>query len=81
MTKIKIPHDAFVLVGDQVYGAPEAPEINAQAIAELGPLAKLGPDGAFTALLDITGRRFALGVQSLPELAPGVAIGVLRSET
>lgn len=72
---------AFVLVGDQVYGAPEAPEINAQAIAELGPLAKLGPDGAFTALLDITGRRFALGVQSLPELAPGVAIGVLRSET
>ncbi|HTV17480.1 MAG TPA: hypothetical protein VMG12_02380 [Polyangiaceae bacterium] len=71
----------FVLVGDDVYGTPESPEINAQAIAERKPLANLSPDGSFSALLEITGRDFALGVQAVPELAAGVAIGVLRSET
>jgi hypothetical protein len=72
---------AFVLVGDQVYGAPQAPEVNAQAIAELDPLEHLAADGTFSKLLDITGRTFALGVQRAPDLAAGVAIGVLRSET
>jgi hypothetical protein len=72
---------AFVLVGDRVYSAPEAPELNAQAIAEQRPLEKLTSDGSFSTLLHITGRTFALGVQTAPDLAPGVALGVLRSET
>jgi hypothetical protein len=72
---------AFVLVGDEVYGAPEAPEINARAIAERRPLANLAADGSFSALIEITGRSFALGVQAAPEIAPSVAVGVLRSET
>ena len=71
---------AFVLVGDSVYGAPEAPEVNAQAIAAKRPLASLAADGSYSGLLEITGRRFALGVQVVPELAPQVAVGVLRSE-
>jgi hypothetical protein len=72
---------AFVLVGDQVYSAPEAPEVNAQAIAERKPLANLSAEGTFSTLIEITGRTFALGVQAAPDLAAGVAIGVLRSET
>lgn len=72
---------AFVLVGDQVYGSPESPEINAQAILERKPLENLGADGTFSTLLEITGREFALGVQSAPDVAPRVAIAVLRSET
>jgi hypothetical protein len=72
---------AFVLVGDRVYSAPEAPEVNAQAIAEQRPLEKLAADGTFSTLLHITGRTFALGVHVAPDLAPGVALGVLRSET
>ncbi len=72
---------AFVLVADQVYGSPESPEVNARAIAELQPLGHLGADGGFSSLLEITGRRFALGIQAAPDLAKGVAIGVLRSET
>ena len=72
---------AFVLVGDGVYGAPEAPEVNAQAIAAKRPLSSLAADGSYAALVEITGRRFALGVQLVPEIAPRVAIGVLRSET
>lgn len=72
---------AFVLVDDQVYGTPESPEINARAIAERKPLENLGADGSYSALFELTGRDFALGVQALPELAKGVAICVLRSET
>ena len=72
---------AFVLVGDGVYGAPAAPEINARAIADKQPLSNLAADGSYSGLLEITGRRFALGVQVVPEIAPRVAIGVLRSET
>jgi hypothetical protein len=71
----------FVLVGDGVYGSPESPEVNAQAIAEKKPLSNLGPGGGFSTLLEITGRRFALGVQAAPDLAPSVAIAVLLSET
>lgn len=72
---------AFVVVGDEVYGTPESPEISARAIAERKPLANLGADGSFAMLLEITGREFALAVQAAPELAPGVGIAVLRSET
>ncbi|HWO14973.1 MAG TPA: hypothetical protein VNN80_35970 [Polyangiaceae bacterium] len=72
---------AFMLVEDAVYGAPEAPEVNAQAIAAKQPLSNLTPEGSYSGLIDITGRRFALGVQVVPELALRVAIGVLRSET
>lgn len=71
----------FVLVGDAAYGTPESPEISARAISDLQPLSKLDASGSFSALLEITGRGFALGVQAVPDLAPGVAIGVLRSET
>jgi hypothetical protein len=72
---------AFVVVGDEVYGTPESPEISARAIAERKPLANLGTDGSFSTLLEITGREFALAVQAAPELAAGVGIAVLRSET
>lgn len=71
----------FVIVGNDVYGAPESPEINAQAIAERHPLDHLTPDGTFSGLLEVTQRTFALGVHSAPDLGSKVALGVLRSET
>ena len=75
---------AFVIVGEDVYGSPESPEVNARAISERKPLSNLGADGTFSTLLEITGRQFALGVRALPEIspasAPAVGIGVLRSE-
>ena len=71
----------LVLVGRDVYSAPESPEVNARSVAELDPLQHLSPQGSFSGLLQITGRGFALGVQAAPELGPGVALGVLRSET
>lgn len=72
---------AFALVRGAAYGAPESPQVNADAIGELRPLEHLDASGSFSTLLKITGRTFALGVQATPELAEGVAIGVLRSET
>lgn len=71
----------FVIVGNDVYGSPESPDVNAQAIAERHPLDHLAPDGTFSVLLEVTQRPFALGVQAAPELGPKVALGVLRSET
>jgi hypothetical protein len=70
----------FVVVGKEAYGTPESPEINARTIGERDPLGHLSPDGSFSTLLDITGRRFALAVQAAPDLAPQVGIAVLRSE-
>jgi hypothetical protein len=70
----------FVIVGTDVYGAPASPEVSAQTIASRDPLAHLSPQGSFSTLLEITGRTFALGVQAAPDLAPRVAIAVLRSE-
>jgi hypothetical protein len=70
----------FVLVGADVYGAPESPEVNARSISERDPVAHLDAQGSFSTLLEVTGRTFALGVQAAPDLAPRVAIAVLRSE-
>jgi hypothetical protein len=71
----------FVIVGPEVYSAPEAPEVNARSIADRHPLEHLTPEGNFSGLIEITGRTFGLGVQLAPELGPNVAVGVLRSET
>ncbi len=70
----------FVVVGQKVYGTGPSPEVNAQAIAALDPVAALS-EGTFSAALEITGRSFGLGVARAPALGEGVAIAVLRSET
>jgi hypothetical protein len=81
-TRVNVPLVyTLVLVGQDVYSAPESPEVNARSVAELNPLQQLSPEGSFSGLLKITGRAFALAVQAAPELGPGVALGVLRSET
>jgi hypothetical protein len=71
----------FVIVGEAVYSAPVAPEVNAQAIAALDPLAKLRQQDGFSTVLEITGRRFGLAAKLAPALGSNVAIAVLRSET
>jgi hypothetical protein len=71
----------YVIVADEVFGTPISPEVNAKAIADLKPLAKLGADGAFSTAIDITGRDFGVAVRATPALGPNTAIAVLRSET
>jgi hypothetical protein len=71
----------YLDVGDAVYGAPLAPEVNASAICRAVLLAKLGPDQIWSSVIEVTGREFALAVKRAPELGPDVAVAVLRSET
>lgn len=71
----------FVLVDKEAFGSPEAPHVNATAIAERDPLGNLEADGSYGALLQITGRTFALGARPAPDLGARVGLAVLRSET
>lgn len=71
----------YIVVSSSVYGAPLAPEVNAQAIAKQDPLAKTTADQTWSAIVEITGREFALAVRRSPDLGENVALAVLRSET
>jgi hypothetical protein len=71
----------FVIVDNAVYSAPVAPEVNAQAIAELAPMSHLKQQDGYSTILEITGRRFGLAAKLAPVFGSGVAIAVLRSET
>lgn len=71
----------FVVVGPNAYGAPDAPEVNARAIAERAPLSHLAADGTYSGLIELTGRTFALAVRAAPALGPEIGVAVLLSET
>lgn len=71
----------YVVVGDQAFGAPVSPDVNAKAILALDPLGKAAADGAFSSPLTIEGRDFGLATQTVPALGEKVAVAVLRSET
>lgn len=71
----------YVVADQRAYGAPVSPEVNAQAIEKLDPLAKIRAGGVFSTPIEITDRDFGLAVKAVPELGPKVAIAVLRSET
>jgi hypothetical protein len=72
---------AFVIVEDQVYGAPISPEVNAKAVHDGAPLSKLREGQPFSTELEITGRGFGLAAELVPDLGSQVAVAVLRSET
>jgi hypothetical protein len=71
----------YVLVGEQAFGAPISPEINARAILDLKPLGKLQGDAVFSSTIEITGRDFGLAIKATPLLGAETAVAVLRSET
>ncbi len=71
----------YVVVENQVYGAPVSPQVNAKAISEQKPLERLQGAEPFTTELEIERRGFGLAVQAAPKLGKDVAVAVLRSET
>ena len=72
---------AFVIVDDQVYGAPVSPDVNIKAVQDHVKLAALHDGVPFTTELEITGRGFGLAAELAPDLGSNVAVAVLRSET
>jgi len=72
---------AFVLVGDDVYGAPVSPDVNLKAVHDHVQVPQLREGTPFSTELEITGRGFGLAAELAPELGVKVAVAVLRSET
>ncbi|MCA9644776.1 MAG: hypothetical protein KC492_29000, partial [Myxococcales bacterium] len=71
----------FAVVGDQVYGAPEAPQVNIDTVKGLKVLDHTSGDNVFSKELEITDRAFGLVAQRAPAFGDDVAIVILRSET
>jgi len=71
----------YVIVGNQAYGAPISPTVNAQAILKQKPLAGATATAPFSVALEIENRQFGLAVVPLEKLGKDVGIAVLRSET
>jgi hypothetical protein len=71
----------YVIVGNQAYGAPISPEVNAKAIVDRKPLAKAKTAEPFATALEIENRQFGLAVIPLEKLGKDVGVAVLRSET
>jgi hypothetical protein len=62
-----------------VHAAPTTPEVNVQALKELGLTGKTA-NGPLSGTLSITGRDFGWAAQRAPKLAKDAGIVVLRSE-
>lgn len=71
----------YVIVGNQCYGAPISPTVNAQAILKQKPLSQAKSNEPFAVPLEIENRQFGLAVVPLEKLGKDVGIAVLRSET
>ncbi|MGO9713319.1 MAG: hypothetical protein ACLQBL_30950 [Polyangiaceae bacterium] len=71
----------YVMVFDKsgVYGAPQTPHVNEDAIAHLDPVAKTAA-GRAHGTLTITDRDFGWVAARLPKLGSDIGIAVLRSE-
>lgn len=71
----------YLVVGEDVFGAPVAPRVNAEAIAKLGPLERASGAGVWSSPLEIEGRSFGVALLRAPALGKDVIVAVLRSET
>ncbi|MEM1033620.1 MAG: hypothetical protein AAGN82_25010 [Myxococcota bacterium] len=69
----------FIIKGDQAYGTAVAPDENMAAVGAARPLANLGPDGMFSATLEVEGRRFFVAAKPAPALAEDAAVAVMLS--
>jgi hypothetical protein len=69
----------FVVKGKTAYGAPIAPDVNAQAIEALDLLGKTA-GGPYRGGIEITGRGFGIAGARAPELGEDAALAVLASE-
>jgi len=71
----------FVVVGEQVFGAPITPEVNARAIHDQGFSKKPASSTPIKVELELTGRDFGAAYQATPALGKSAGVAVLRSET
>jgi hypothetical protein len=71
----------YVVVENEVFGAPISPDVNAKAIKESGLMGRASGESVVDVAQEIEGRDFGLALRRVPALGPDVAIAVVRSET
>ncbi len=71
----------YVVVEQEVYGAPISPDVNAKAIKDSGLMSKSSGETVVDAAREIEGREFGIALRRVPALGSDVAIAVVRSET
>lgn len=71
----------YVVVENEVYGAPISPDVTAKAIKASGLLGRATGEAVVDAAQEIEGRDFGLALKRVPALGRDVAIAVVRSET
>lgn len=69
----------YVVKGKTAYGAPLAPDVNAQALEQLDVLGKTAA-GPYRGAIEITNRAFGVAAQRTPELGDDTALAVIASE-
>lgn len=70
---------AFVLKGDEAFGAPVTPEENMKALGELGIVEAVKGGGSFLKTVEIDGRTFVVAAKAAPALGDDVAVAVMLS--
>lgn len=68
----------FVVRGEQAFGAPVTPDVNAEAVGKLDVLSK-AKGGVYQATIDVEGRGFVIVAKAFPQLGEGVGLAVLLS--
>lgn len=69
----------FLLRGKKAWGGPVTPQVNADAMATLNLLEKVG-SGPYSTEVSIDGRKFAVAAQSAVDFGRGTALAVMVSE-
>lgn len=79
-TKLPLVY-VYVVVGDETYGAPISPEVNARAVKASGLMGRATGEAVVDLAQEIEGRDFGIALRRVPSLGADVAIAVVRSET
>jgi hypothetical protein len=73
----------FIVKGNEPFGAPVTPEVNAEALAKLslGDKAHKGdPKAGYQDFVEVEGRKFAIAAKPCPSLGKDVALAMMVSE-
>jgi hypothetical protein len=71
----------YVVAGNETYGAPISPEVNAKAVKDSGLMGRASGEAVLDTAQEIDGRDFGIALRRVPALGADVAIAVVRSET
>ena len=69
----------FLVKGEEAFGAPVTPDVDAEAVGKLGIAAKLAAGGTFHQVIEVEKHPFLVVARPFPELGEGIAIALMLS--